>query len=95
VPEQHSEHVPSVPAGFRLVATSDYCLVQAIQHEEAPVYGFQFHPCYDDGVFDADEAWAAVRVERPLSHDGAAILERVVSVLADAAGRSSGRIAGP
>jgi GMP synthase-like glutamine amidotransferase len=85
VPEQHSEHVVSVPEGFVLVATSDYCPVQAIRHERAPVYGLQFHPCYDDDVFEVDEAWDALDIPRPLSHDGGAILRNAVRTLADRA----------
>ena len=84
VPEQHSDHVTSLPEGFVLVATSGYCRVQAMRHASAPIYGMQFHPCYDDAVFDVDEAWAALDVERPLRHDGAAILGNAVAVLAGA-----------
>ena len=84
VPEQHSDHVTSLPEGFVLVATSDYCRVQAMRHARAPVYGLQFHPCYDDAVFDADEAWAALDIERPLRHDGGTILGNAVAVLAEA-----------
>jgi GMP synthase-like glutamine amidotransferase len=83
VPEQHSQHVASLPEGFRLLATSDYCAVQAMRHETAPVYGFQFHPCYDDSVFDVDDAWNELEMTRPLSHDGGLILKNAVSVLWD------------
>lgn len=78
VPEQHSDQVEHVPDGFVLTATSDYCRVQAMRHEESPVYGVQFHPCYDDEVFDVDEAWIGLDVPRPLSHDGPLILANTV-----------------
>ncbi len=83
VPEQHSDHVSSVPDGFVVAATSSYCPVQAMRHEVVPVYGVQFHPCYDDDVFDVDEAWAALDVPRPLSHDGGLILRNVVALFAE------------
>lgn len=40
----HSWMVDSIPKGFRLLAESELCKVQAIAHEEAPLYGTQFHP---------------------------------------------------
>ncbi len=84
VPEQHSEQVADVPAGFRVVATSVYCPVQAMRHESLPIYGVQFHPCYDESVFDADEEWEGLDVPRPLEHDGALILRNAVRLLAEA-----------
>jgi GMP synthase-like glutamine amidotransferase len=90
VPEQHSDQLDAVPGGFELIATSDYCPVQAIRHEELPVYGVQFHPCYGDGVFAEDEAWEELGWEGPFVHDGGAILENAMRILADAA-RGGGR----
>jgi len=87
VPEQHSDQLDAVPDGFELVATSDYCPVQAIRHARLPVYGVQFHPCYGDGVFDADEAWDELGWEGTFVHDGGAILDNAVRILADGAGQ--------
>ncbi len=86
VPEQHSDQLERVPGGFDLIATSDYCAVQAIRHRVAPVYGMQFHPCYGDGVFQADEEWEELGHEGPFEHDGGLILANAVRVLASAVG---------
>jgi GMP synthase-like glutamine amidotransferase len=45
----HSWEVKSPPHGFRALAESDVCRVQAIAHESEPLFGTQFHPeAYDD-----------------------------------------------
>ncbi|MFH1502417.1 MAG: gamma-glutamyl-gamma-aminobutyrate hydrolase family protein [Candidatus Eisenbacteria bacterium] len=84
VPEQHADQVVELPAGFELIATSGYCRVQAMRHEALPIYGMQFHPCYDDGVFGEDEAWEELDLARSFVHDGARILGNTVRLLADA-----------
>ena len=33
-----------MPTGFRLLASSDACQVQVIQHERLPYAGVQYHP---------------------------------------------------
>jgi len=81
VPEQHQDRLDRVPDGFELVATSDYCRVQAIRHAEIPIYGVQFHPCYGDDVFDADDAWEETGLRGRFTHDGARILANAVGVL--------------
>ncbi len=78
VPEQHSEHVSRVPDGFELVATSDYCTIQAMRHREAPIYGVQFHPCYGEDVFDVEEEWEATGLRGRFEHDGVRILANAV-----------------
>lgn len=92
VPEQHADQLSAVPEGFRLIATSDYCPVQAIRHTAAPAYGMQFHPCYGDGVFEADEEWEGLAELRGrFRHDGANILANVARLFAGlAAGREWG-----
>ena len=85
VPEQHGEQLADVPDGFELIAGSDYCPVQAFRHGKAPVYGMQFHPCYDATVFDVDEAWAEVGGRDSFVHDGRAILKNVVRIFAEEA----------
>ncbi len=82
VPEQHSDQVAAVPRPFALIATSDYCPVQVMRHVEAPaVYGMQFHPCYAEGVFEADEEWAELGLEGPFRHDGELILRNAVRIM--------------
>ena len=41
--EDHCETI-SIPAGFNLVAASDACVNEAMQHKEKPIFGLQFHP---------------------------------------------------
>lgn len=41
--EDHCESI-SIPAGFQLVASSDACVNEAMQHKELPYFGVQFHP---------------------------------------------------
>jgi GMP synthase (glutamine-hydrolysing) len=42
--ESHNDEVTDVPAGFRLLAHSVTCPVQALEHETLPRFGLQFHP---------------------------------------------------
>ena len=41
--EDHCETI-SVPPHFKLLATSDACVNEAMQHENKPLFGVQFHP---------------------------------------------------
>ncbi len=40
----HCGETTVIPDGFRLLASSADCRVQALVHEELPIYGTQFHP---------------------------------------------------
>lgn len=82
VPEQHGDRLSRVPDGFLLIATSDYCEVQAIRHSRAPVYGMQFHPCYGEDVLDYDDAWKDTGLRGRFRHDGGTILDNVAGVFA-------------
>lgn len=42
--ESHNDEVVEMPPGFRLLATSPTCRIQAMKHEGRPLYGVQFHP---------------------------------------------------
>lgn len=44
VEQRHFWGLEAVPGGFRQLATSDGCPIQAIGHETRPLYGVQFHP---------------------------------------------------
>jgi len=84
VPEQHADQLAGIPEGFALIATSDYCPVQAVRHTTAPAYGMQFHPCYEESVFEADEEWEALpHLRGRFRHDGARILSNVARVFAE------------
>jgi len=41
--ESHNDEVKDAP-GFRVLAVSENCIVQAVKHLERPYYGVQFHP---------------------------------------------------
>jgi GMP synthase (glutamine-hydrolysing) len=41
--QNHKEHT-TVPVGFKLVANSQSCANEAMQHKTKPLYGVQFHP---------------------------------------------------
>lgn len=43
-PVYHHDRVEELPAGFELIATSEYCAVQAMRHRELPIWSVQFHP---------------------------------------------------
>jgi GMP synthase-like glutamine amidotransferase len=40
----HYCEVKRLPKGFRLLATSDHCRIEAMRHKTRPLYGTQFHP---------------------------------------------------
>lgn len=42
--ESHNDEVKRLPGGFRPLARSDSCGVQAFAHAERPWFGTQFHP---------------------------------------------------
>lgn len=42
--ESHNDEVTRTPHGFRMLARSDGCPVQAMQAVDRPLYGVQFHP---------------------------------------------------
>ncbi|HZY93956.1 MAG TPA: gamma-glutamyl-gamma-aminobutyrate hydrolase family protein [Candidatus Bathyarchaeia archaeon] len=44
VAESHRQALNNVPDGFRLLAESSTCKVEAISEQNRMVYGFQFHP---------------------------------------------------
>lgn len=45
----HFDEVKQLPEGFRLTAFNETCAIQAMQHEERPLFGVQFHPeLFDD-----------------------------------------------
>jgi GMP synthase (glutamine-hydrolysing) len=42
--QYHSDELTTLPAGFRVLASTERCRVQAIAHRERPWWGTQFHP---------------------------------------------------
>lgn len=46
----HFDEVKKLPAGFHATASNENCPIQAMQHNERPLFGVQFHP----ELFDED-----------------------------------------
>lgn len=42
--ESHNDEVIKIPKNFVLLASSQYCEIQAMKHENKPFFGLQFHP---------------------------------------------------
>jgi GMP synthase (glutamine-hydrolysing) len=42
--ESHNDEVVELPSTFELLASSENCLIQAMQHKTKPLFGLQFHP---------------------------------------------------
>jgi len=42
--ESHMDEVKELPEGFKLLARSETCPIEAMKHESLPIYGVQFHP---------------------------------------------------
>jgi GMP synthase (glutamine-hydrolysing) len=42
--ESHNDEIVATPPGFKVLASSDNCTVQAMRHEKRDVFGVQFHP---------------------------------------------------
>jgi len=40
----HFDEVKALPKGFRVTAWNETCPIQAMEHNERPVFGVQFHP---------------------------------------------------
>lgn len=49
-PVYHQDRAESIPDSFELIATSDYCTVQAMAHRELPIWSVQFHPEISHGI---------------------------------------------
>ena len=42
----HRQRCLTVAPGFRVTATAGDGVIEAIEHERLPIFGFQFHPEY-------------------------------------------------
>jgi GMP synthase (glutamine-hydrolysing) len=40
----HNDEVTKIPDGFEIIASSENCEIQAMQHTSRPFFGLQFHP---------------------------------------------------
>jgi GMP synthase-like glutamine amidotransferase len=82
VPVSHGEHVSEIPKNFELLATSDYCKIQAMKHKNLAIYGIQFHPCYDENVKKIKEL--EITDENYGEHDGAKIIHNFAHLICKA-----------
>lgn len=73
--QSHEDEVTALPRGFRVLATSQTCRVEAVAADDRPWWGTQFHP----------EAW------EPEHPDGRAVVERFLQLVGapSASGRSA------
>ncbi len=46
--ESHNDEVKEVPPGFRVLAETSDCPVEAMMSEDRPIYSLQFHPEVDE-----------------------------------------------
>jgi GMP synthase (glutamine-hydrolysing) len=42
--ESHNDEVSKLPRAFEILAESESCRIQAMKHQNKPIYGLQFHP---------------------------------------------------
>lgn len=59
--ESHNDEVKEAP-GFRVLAMSENCRIQAFKHMEKPLYGVQFHPEVNDTEHGSDILSNFVRI---------------------------------
>lgn len=52
----HCDEVKEVPPTFKRTATNETCRIQAMQHEERPLFGVQFHPELFNAEFPAGQS---------------------------------------
>jgi GMP synthase-like glutamine amidotransferase len=82
VPVSHGEHVSEIPKNFNLLATSDYCKIQAMKHKDLAVYGLQFHPCYDEDAKKIKEL--GITDENYGEHEGRRVLNNFINLICEA-----------
>ncbi|MHB8842076.1 MAG: type 1 glutamine amidotransferase [Candidatus Aquicultor sp.] len=46
----HQDRIETLPQGFKLIASSQYCAVQAMAHADLPIWTTQFHPEIQYGI---------------------------------------------
>jgi GMP synthase (glutamine-hydrolysing) len=51
----HCDEVKALPKGFRRTAFNETCAIQAMQHNERPLFGVQFHPELFSGEYPAGQ----------------------------------------
>ena len=62
----HYDEVQKIPPGFRLTASSEACAVHALEAEDAPMWGVQFHP--EKNLLECRESMAHIqKVDRSVS----------------------------
>jgi len=70
----HCEEVKQPPHGFRVVASRGAVAVDGLEHEDLPLYSFQFHPEARD-AFAGRAGLASGAVDARVREDGRRVLE--------------------
>lgn len=82
----HREEVQSVPAGYRCVARRAGVEIDGLEHDELPIFSFQFHPEARD-EFALRAGIPADAIDQRLRDDSRMLLDAFLGrVVADAAG---------
>jgi len=78
----HREQVQSVPEGFRRVARREGVEIDGLEHEERPIFSFQFHPEARD-EFAERAGIPADAIDERLRRDSRRLLDEFKALVAD------------
>jgi GMP synthase (glutamine-hydrolysing) len=80
-PVSHEVMVSAAPPGFRVIANSGDCPVQAMRHESLPVYGVQFHPEMDKDIKIYDPDWLGMPDSDFERSEGPAVMRNFFKII--------------
>jgi GMP synthase-like glutamine amidotransferase len=76
----HGDHVVRIPQYFHLIATIDYCDLQALAHDTRPIMSLQAHPEITSEILEVSsekESWQHYSKEEFQTQDGPKFLVHV------------------